>query len=89
MIYKTLTAGAVVNRNKENKAQHLEMHQEKTSRKCSWKKRKSPTNVKVRSLSHSTKQGNSNNNISNRVEEMGDNISSNNRGHQDKKMLLF
>ena len=38
------TAGTVAYRNKEMKAQHLGMHEEKiTSRNCSWKKQKSPT----------------------------------------------
>ena len=46
-------------------------------------------NVKTTSLSHSTKQGNSNSNISNRVTETGDSIGANNRGYEDKKMLLF
>ena len=45
--------------------------------------------VKTTSLSHSTKQGNSNSNISNRVTETGDSIGANNRGYEDKKMLLF
>ena len=47
-------------------------------------------NGKTTSLSHSTKQGNSNTNISNRVKKIGDNISTNNRGYEGKKkMLLF
>ena len=46
-------------------------------------------NVETTSLSHSTKQGDSNSNIGNRVKKMGDSISTNNRGHEDKKKLLF
>ena len=41
------------------------------------------------SLSHSTKQGHSNRSISHRVKKIGDSINTNNRGHEDKKMLLL
>ena len=46
-------------------------------------------NVEATSLSHSTKQDDNDRNISNRVKKMGDSISINNGGHEDKKMLLF
>ena len=46
-------------------------------------------NVKTTSLSHSTKQGNSNSNISNRVTETGDSIGTNNRGYEDKKNVII
>ena len=49
-------------------------------------KTKITDNVKIASLSHSTKQGNSNSNIINRVKKMGGNISTNNRGHEDRKI---
>ena len=45
--------------------------------------------VKTASLSHSTKQGNSNSNISNRVTETGDSIGANNRGYEDKKNVII
>ena len=45
--------------------------------------------VKTTSLSHSTKQGNSNSNISNRVTETGDSIGANNRGYEDKKNVII
>ena len=63
------------------------MHQEKISRKCSWKKQKLPKRhlVKSTSLDHSAKQGNSNSYVSNRVKEMGDIISTNNGGHEETK----
>ena len=46
-------------------------------------------NVKTTSFSHSTKQGNRNSNISNRVKEIGDSISRNNRGYKDKKNVII
>ena len=46
-------------------------------------------NVKSTSFSHSTKQGNSNSNISNRVKKMLDSMSTNNRGHEDKKNVII
>ena len=54
-------------------------------------KAKTTNNVKTASLSHSTKQGNSNTNIRNRKTTRGDNINTNNRGYEDKKkkILLF
>ena len=53
-------------------------------------KTKITDNVKTTSLSHSsTKQGNTNNNISNRVKEMGDSISTNNTGYEDKKNVTI
>ena len=45
--------------------------------------------VETTSLSHSTKQGDSNCSIINRVKKMGDRIRTNNRGHKDKKKLFF
>ena len=50
------------------------------------KKKKITDNVKATSLSHRTKQENSNSSISNRVKEIEDSISINNRGYEDKKM---
>ena len=63
------------------------MHQEKMSRKCSWKKQKLPKRhlVKSASLDHSAKQGNSNSYVSNRVKEIRDIISTNNGGHEETK----
>ena len=52
-------------------------------------KTKITNSVETTSLRHSTKQGDSSNNISNRIKRMADNISTNNRGHRDKKMLFF
>ena len=52
-------------------------------------KTKITNNVEATSLSHSTKQDENDRNISNRVKKMGDSISINNGGHEDKKMLLF
>ena len=49
-------------------------------------KTKITDNVKIASLSHSTKQGNSNSNIINRAKKMGGNISTTNRGHEDKRI---
>ena len=46
-------------------------------------------NVKSTSFSHSTRQGNSNSNISNRVKKMLDSMSTNNRGHEDKKKCYY
>ena len=48
-------------------------------------KTKITNNVKTTSLSHSTKQGNSNSNISNRIREMQNSIGSNIKGLEDKK----
>ena len=46
--------------------------------------------VETTSLNHSTKQGDNNSNISNRVKKMGDSIGINNGGNENKKkMLLF
>ena len=50
-------------------------------------KRKMNDNVKTKSLSHSTTQGNSNRNISNRVKKIEDSICTNNRGFEDKKKM--
>ena len=52
-------------------------------------KAKITDNVKPASLSHSTKQGDSNSNISNRVKKMGGSISTNNKGHEGKKKMLL
>ena len=52
-------------------------------------KTKITDNVETASLSHSTKQGDSNSNISNRVKKMGDSISTNNREHKDKKNIII
>ena len=52
-------------------------------------KTKITDNVENTSHNQSTKQGDSNSNISNRVKKMGDTISINKGGHEDKKMLLF
>ena len=52
-------------------------------------KTKITNNVKTTSLSHNTKQGNSNINISNRVKEIRDSINTNNRGHKDKKNVII
>ena len=52
-------------------------------------KKKITDNVKATSFSRRTKQENSNSSISNRVKEIEDSISINNRGYEDKKMLLF
>ena len=65
------------------------MHQEKNFKEVFVENAKITDNIKTKTLSHSTKQGNRNSNISNRVKEIGDNISINNRGHEDKKMLYF
>ena len=54
-----------------------------------WKKQKITDNLKTTSLSHSTKQGNSNSNINNRVIEIGDSISTNNKGYEDKKNVII
>ena len=51
-------------------------------------KTKITDNVETTSLSHSTKQGDSNSNISNRVKKMVDSTSTNNRGHEDKKNVI-
>ena len=48
-------------------------------------KTKITNNVKTTSLSHSTKQGNSNSNISNRIRETRNSIGSNIKGLEDKK----
>ena len=62
----------------------------KNVKKVFVEKTKITDNVNTTSLSHSTKQGNSNSNISSRVKEIGNSISTNNRGYEDKKrMLLF
>ena len=45
--------------------------------------------VETTSLSHSTKQNDSNCNISNRVKKMRDRISTNNRGHEEKKSAII
>ena len=67
------------------------MHQEKMSRKCSWKKQKLPKRhlVKSASLDHSAKQGNSNSYVSNRVKEMGDIISTIMEGMKRQKRKMF
>ena len=46
-------------------------------------------NVETTSLNHSTKQGDNNSNISNRVKKTGDSISLNNGGHEDKKNAII
>ena len=45
--------------------------------------------VKTASLGHSTKQGDSNSNINNRVKEIWNNINTNNRGLENKKNLVI
>ena len=52
-------------------------------------KTKITNNVKTASLSHSTKQDNSNSNISNRIKETRNSIGPNNKGLEDKKMPIF
>ena len=52
-------------------------------------KTKNTDNVKTTSLSHSTKRGNSDSNIRNRVNEMGDSINTNNRRHEDKENVVI
>ena len=53
------------------------------------RKKKITDNVKVTSLSHRTKQENSNSSISNRVKEIESSISINNRGYEDKKNVII
>ena len=52
-------------------------------------KMKITDNVQTASPSHSTKQGDSNSNITKRVKKMGESISTNNRGHEDKKNVII
>ena len=52
-------------------------------------KRKMNDNVKTKSLSHSTTQGNSNSNISNRVKKIEYSICTNNGGYEDKKKCYY
>ena len=52
-------------------------------------KTKITNNVETTSLNHSTKQGDSNSIISNIVKKMGDSISINNGGHEDKKNVII
>ena len=52
-------------------------------------KTKITNNVETTSINHSTKQGDDNSNISNRVKKMGDSISINNGGHEDTKKVII
>ena len=45
--------------------------------------------VETTSLNHSTKQGDNNSNISNRVKKMGDSIGINNGGNENKKKKCY